>query len=800
MTILPAITSSDNSLQNMPNIYCDSFLSLTVTKKQFVAYAWLVLKYALIIAIIGVLFFARVHQDIAPFALAFLFALTFVRINFIAVALGAFAVSMFTGVGQVSNIINLIAIGAWAVYYPVFHKNRKKLKKPQIEIAVTVGVFVLATVSKVIFAIQEPEMSALYRSLISIMVGGIFLVAMIILVKTIMTRKGKIPWTHDQRICLIVFCVMFSLGLGGLENDFFSVHKFVVILVILIGVYKFEPRNTLALVVALGLGRSLGTLNLTWVAIYALLAGSVVLFKSKNIWLGVVSLIVTDLVLGTYFNAYLQFNVFTFIPTFVAIAVFLALPKRVYDFFDTAGSYLSGYLVTKNTINQNRTVIHGKLKSLSEVFFEMQNIYRGLVIGKTPPKEQGNMLSRQVIHRVCSACPLKPSCKRTQQDENIIRESVIQLLTTGLIKGGANFMDLPSSLSVKCGRVNAILSVCNQLIEETKEREIQTATLDKGKILMSNLLEGISKLCTRFAQDVGTVVYDEDRAILIKEDLLYKQIVASDCLISRVGQEYSVSILVGREMAKSRDIPLVISKALGHKMQVDTILDTGTKGFSIVTVKTAPKHSVTFGVAAVPKNHGAKNGDSYSFLKLASDKSLMAVCDGMGAGEAASRASILAISLVENFYKAGFPNEIIMESVNQLLTLTCQEVFSALDLTIFNLATGEVDFIKVGATHGFVKRAREVEVIEAGSLPLGILDEMKPKITHAILQSGDFVVLASDGIIECFANDQVALSNYINNLSPKTAQQLADEIMQESLNRAVHVPPDDCTVVVALLL
>jgi len=36
-------------------------------------------------------------------------------------------------------------------------------------------------------------------------------------------------------------------------------------------------------------------------------------------------------------------------------------------------------------------------------------------------------------------------------------------------------------------------------------------------------------------------------------------------------------------------------------------------------------------------------------------------------------------------------------------------------------------------------------------------------------------------------------------LSPTTPQQLADEILRESLNRVSHIPPDDCTVVIALV-
>jgi stage II sporulation protein E len=78
-----------------------------------------------------------------------------------------------------------------------------------------------------------------------------------------------------------------------------------------------------------------------------------------------------------------------------------------------------------------------------------------------------------------------------------------------------------------------------------------------------------------------------------------------------------------------------------------------------------------------------------------------------------------------------------MESVNQLLIITGQEGFCAIDCAVFSLNDGAVTFIKVGGVEGFIKRARDVEVIEAGSLPMGIVEEMVPKITRAHLNTGD---------------------------------------------------------------
>jgi stage II sporulation protein E len=379
-----------------------------------------------------------------------------------------------------------------------------------------------------------------------------------------------------------------------------------------------------------------------------------------------------------------------------------------------------------------------------------------------------------------------------------IREAIGRLCFIGLQRGAVNFLDLPSTMTVKCARLNTVLSTVNTQIEQIKLAEKTRQNLDASKVLMAGLLSGISTLCKSFADDICSgVVFDGEKARDIKDELLYAGIAASDCLITKTGGgEYAVSVLVQRADSGNRLIEQVISRVIKHKMQVSSIDDGETAGFSIVTVKTAPRYGLVFGVAQQSKNFNQKNGDTFSFLKITDDKTMMAVCDGMGTGERAQQASVLALSLVENFYKAGFPNEIIMSSVNQLLTITNQEIFSALDVAVFNLADGGVNFIKVGAADSFIKRAREVEIVEAGSLPLGIVEEMTPKITRAVLDAGDIVVLCSDGVGDSFG-DRTALANFVNNLILDTPQKIADEIIAECLNRTSKIAADDCTVIVA---
>jgi stage II sporulation protein E len=476
------------------------------------------------------------------------------------------------------------------------------------------------------------------------------------------------------------------------------------------------------------------------------------------------------------------------------------IPNALHKRFDFSKTVLAGYLVSKNTINKNRAGVYKRLDNLGSVFNEMQNIYKNLVTGSVPHHESAKMLAASLCDNVCAACENRPKCKRDANSAKDIDESLEKICYIGLEKGSLNFLDLPADMPMKCTKINQILNTANSFVAQVHSQEQGRLKTDAGKILMAGLLSGLHKLCKNFAAELGSeVVFDTDKGIQIRDALLYAGVVASDVLITKnKAGEYNVSVLVPRSAAQNILIEKVISKIAGHNMIVESIDDADTAGFAIVTVKTAPKYSLSFGIAQISKDFHPQNGDAFSFLKITSDKTMMSVCDGMGTGEKAARASVLALSLVENFYKAGFPNEIIVESVNQLLIITGQEGFSAVDIAVFSLSDGEVSFIKVGGVDGYIKRLREIEVVESGSLPLGIVEEMVPKITKAHLNAGDFAVITSDGVLDSFG-DRVALANFINNAEAKTSQKLADEIIAECLKRTDKVAIDDCTVAVARL-
>ena len=738
-----------------------------------------------------------VGDVIRPFAVAFLFVLAVTPIPKFVPAIAFVLIELWRCAEQLNMLGVLFAVGIFLLTALIIRilKGKKRWYFP-----VLLTGFIIAQGFHVYVAVVKQTLFA--QTMIAVLVGSVFLLACFVCVKAIAQKKFTFPWTIDQIVSLMCLVIIVALGLCGFDNRYFDVYKFCSLFIILWGVYYVNPKSTVMLAAALGLGKAFATTNLSYVAIMVLLAIVCVVFKNKQRIYSIVAMFFGDLVLGLYFNGYGYYDGWSLLPLLAAVLLFLCVPRATARYFTFGADGLGGFLVSKNTINRNTAGISMRMRSLAAVFNEMQNTYRNLTRAALPPQQTAVLLCTEITGTVCEGCPHRGICRKTTTASQDVETGITTLAKVGLKHGTVTLLDVPNALSMKCTRVNTLVATLNKLLAVNQSKEQIIAGLDSGKILMANLLAGISQLCSKFANDVcRSVVFDNERGEMVKEELLFRNIFAEDCLITKTSNnEYVVSVLVPRGDAKNQRIEKVVSHVCGHKMIVDEIVDADTKGYAIVSVRSAPKYCVLFGMAGVTKGVNQTSGDNFSFLRVTNEKTLMALCDGMGAGERAARASTLALSLVENFYKAGFPDEIIMYSVNQLLTFTGQDVFSALDMCVFDLATGDVDFVKVGAPDGFIKRAREVEVVEAGSLPLGILEDIEPKITKAVLTAGDMVVLVSDGILDVFGGERVALAGFINNLDVTNPQQLADQLVAEVTAMSDGYPADDCTVTVAQLV
>src|SRR5699024_8240002 len=195
----------------------------------------------------------------------------------------------------------------------------------------------------------------------------------------------------------------------------------------------------------------------------------------------------------------------------------------------------------------------------------------------------------------------------------------------------------------------------------------------------------------------------------------------------------------------------LIAPILTNILEEEIVLDKENvsiipHAISTFTFRSAQRYEMQTGVATAAKDGGLISGDSYSLLELSKGKFAVAVSDGMGNGKRANEESSETIHLLQKMLETGISEKVAIQSINSILTLrTTDEIFSTLDLAIFNLYHAYVRFVKVSAMPSFIKRGSDVWQVSANSLPIGMIEHVELDTVTERLKPGDMIVMVSDG-------------------------------------------------------
>ncbi|HEY3369104.1 MAG TPA: SpoIIE family protein phosphatase [Symbiobacteriaceae bacterium] len=213
-----------------------------------------------------------------------------------------------------------------------------------------------------------------------------------------------------------------------------------------------------------------------------------------------------------------------------------------------------------------------------------------------------------------------------------------------------------------------------------------------------------------------------------------------------------------------------------------------------------PVLKVVCGVARLPKRGSQVSGDSYAASPLGEQRYLMALSDGMGVGSDAASESRQCVQLLQEVLSAGFNTELAVNTVNSVMLLRSgEESFVTVDLSLVDLGTGRVEFVKIGAAPSFLKRGRDVTIIQQSTVPVGIIDQVVVEPEFRLLRPGDIIVMVTDGIWDVSKDDIDKERWILHHLSRQTATD-PEEIAENLLARALDLMPDagdDMTVLVA---
>lgn len=756
---------------------------VNMTKKKFDKQT--ILKYVFLFFVCLILANANLNS-LSPFLFAFYFALLYVGIDE-KLSAGFVLVShclINPNKEQLFVVLTVVAVGLIGFY---IHKISKK----KLMLITNFITYLISLVTYIYYNYLNYKSVILY-----ILLGFICLFVFTVVLQVLLLRKNCFKLTLDESVCFIFALITLGLGLTGLTIFKVELYRFFIALTILICVAIGNFPLTCALTLSLSFGVAVGLNSLVPVAEFVILAMLGGVFKLPNKYKIVFTIILSDVFVDLYFLSQNTKLIYGLIPIFIACVVFVLLPNKLINSLADLIYIKNSEMSSRNLINTTRKNLRKRMSELSNVFLEMKQLHLNMLKKELTKDELIAMLYREVGCVCCKDCLEKSRCNRSLGTDN--KSNLQAVLEVAVTKGKLTLLDIPSALTNRCGKINNLINLVNRLNAEYKQYKNMMADVNNVKILLADQMGAVSNLLISLGDEIDSnVSFDIAKENKIISRLLSQNIFCKEVLLyTEKNDNLSAVLVVKADNVYNPILEKVISETLKCKMVVDKISPLPESNFLSVSFKKKSKFDCVFGLASCNKAGNSECGDCHSIMRLNNNKFLLALCDGMGAGENAHKTSAMTLGLIEDFYKVGFDNDTILESVNKLLAVNNQENYSTLDVCLLDLDREIADFIKVGSPFGLIKRAENIEVVNGGALPIGALDNITPAVTKTAISTKDIVIMATDGIIDAF-NSQTDLVDFVSKLASTNPQTLAETILNEALRLNNMSAKDDMTVLVA---
>lgn len=740
-----------------------------------------------IIALITILLNnAKIHgTDFNVFGVSFAIALLIINLNAFKFIIPYFIGSIVVNI-TLTNL--LVVLTESALIILIFLLSKKvKIKNERIKFVIY---SILLVIPKIVFNFSKNEK---FVVLIFLCVIAIFLsCAIITSLKAFLKRHLKNKYLIDEKISFYIFWFVLCLGVSNFCVANFNLVFLVALIVAMIGSRFFDNNETIILNALAGVSLATATMQLEFCVLFCLYALVGMIFKNVNAFVTLIAVMVCDVFFNAFFIADVVFKIDSLIACLVIGIINLCITKKrlgkIKQYFFT--KYFEYSEVSY--IEKERAIISNKLFNISNIFKEMQNVFLQMVKTNISDDELKRMIADEISVKLCGGCINRKKCYFVNGKETT--EFIDAIIETAYRRGKATLLDVPPYLASGCEKINTIINKINELLKSSKQGSVITENLNSSRLLIADELGGISNIL----EELGVisnkgVQFDEVVSNIIKEDLAYSNMLCVSATAIKNKNWYNFVLCI-QGSYDNNNIIQVLNNVVKRKCEIINIEDGLIPTQKIIYAQSKPELDFVFGKASKNKSGNIVCGDSKTVIKVDEGKYLIAVGDGMGSGTDANKTSSLAISLIENFYKAGFSHDIIINSVNKLLNNVLEESYSTLDLCALDFYAGNADFIKLGAPYSLIKRNNKIIELQKSGLPIGAVDSVSPVVTKELILCDDLIVLISDGVSDLF--DIEKLKEFILNTTKTNPQSLAEEILNIALQKVDGFANDDMTIIV----
>ena len=247
-----------------------------------------------------------------------------------------------------------------------------------------------------------------------------------------------------------------------------------------------------------------------------------------------------------------------------------------------------------------------------------------------------------------------------------------------------------------------------------------------------------------------------------------------------------VSMKDGFDSSESYHFKSRLENIYGTKFSLSSKESDGEN--MLYTFSAVPLFTAEYGVKSISRQTYC--GDVWEYF-VTEECAFAVLADGMGTGSVAQAEAKTAAVMIKSLVTAKVSVPTALEITNIALNLkgTGQSCV-AIDILQINLYDGSCSLYKAGAAATVVSDAYKTEIMYRDSLPIGVLKDIKIVQFDFILNNGDTVVLASDGV----DTDEKLQTKVRLTKDTFTPQQIADNALKDADST------DDATVAVIKLV
>lgn len=717
-----------------------------------------------------------------PLSLGLCFAMLLCGTNIVATPL-LFAAASAVNINLVYSLLSIFEGAFLSIIVLLYRKTERKLKFEAIVY------LVIALAPYVIFSpwtgfgVMTGINPYIVKSVAAI-IAVIFTFFCFKSVYALLFRLYRCRLREDEYVYISVLFTAIGAGLFSLAGEAFYLCCFAAAVVF----FTRLARSPVVIIIALvfAIPNAIVTLDLQPLTAYVIISAAALLFVNAGRFAPsavVAPLTAAYMYLRGCFNTAIPLIVIYSILLFIACALPSVPPDKK---LRQVKLKLECEIVLEDTaVMRTRRRTGDRLYKISELFREIECAFMALDEGIDDAAARERMLI-QLKDRCCLNCDRASHCKKTA-----VYAGFRRLIDSGCMKGRVNLIDLPSEVTSVCTSASNVMAQLNYILAEYRRYIADSENARSGRKLLADQAHGVAEVMKSCAVDLSRSVGEHsDSEQQLKKALSSHGISCPEVQIDDLYGEISV-VVCGKFNVKA--MCGILEKTLGRRYVLKDKLAYDSEKFCLIFTA-PPKLDAAFGVAYAVKKGEKVSGDTHSVIRINEHAFLMALSDGMGSGVYARKVSEAAISLIEAFYRAEMPEDTVLKTINKLLSFNRDERFTCIDIVAVNLESGRADFVKIGSPAGIIVREGEIKVLESASLPLGILDTLKPTVCSEFLKSGDIVVFMSDGVTSAFSS-ATELYEFLQGLKPLNPQSLADKILAAALDRAGHTATDDMTVV-----